>query len=56
MKTEQTVDVFQAIKIIRGTRPQFVENVVSTYSSSIVIDDLMQETDSPRKYNFNCLF
>ena len=29
MKTEQVVDVFQAIKIIRETRPEFVENVVS---------------------------
>ncbi|CAB3997379.1 receptor-type tyrosine- phosphatase epsilon-like isoform X2 [Paramuricea clavata] len=26
MKIEQAMDVFQAIKIIRGTRPQFVEN------------------------------
>ena len=34
MKTEQTVDVFQAIKIIRGTRPQFVENVVSTFGAT----------------------
>ena len=31
MKTEQVVDVFQAVKIIRGTRPQFVENVVSRF-------------------------
>jgi hypothetical protein len=30
MKIEQAMDVFQAIKIIRGTRPQFVENAVST--------------------------
>ena len=29
MRTEQVVDVFQAIKIIRETRPEFVENVVS---------------------------
>ena len=29
MKIEQAVDVFQAIKIIRGVRPQFVENAVS---------------------------
>ena len=28
MKIEQTVDVFQAIKIIRGVRPQFVETPV----------------------------
>ena len=33
MKTEQVVDVFQAVKIIRGTRPQFVENVVSRFIS-----------------------
>ncbi|CAB4012926.1 receptor-type tyrosine- phosphatase epsilon-like, partial, partial [Paramuricea clavata] len=26
MKIEQAMDVFQAIKMIRGTRPQFVEN------------------------------
>ena len=31
MKTEQAVDVFQAIKMIRGTRPQFVENTVSNH-------------------------
>ena len=31
MKTEQAVDVFQAIKMIRGTRPQFVENAVSNH-------------------------
>jgi receptor-type tyrosine-protein phosphatase epsilon len=31
MKIEQAMDVFQAIKIIRGTRPQFVENAVSTF-------------------------
>jgi protein tyrosine phosphatase len=30
MKIEQAMDVFQSIKIIRGTRPQFVENAVST--------------------------
>ena len=30
MKIEQAVDVFQAIKIIRGVRPQFVETAVST--------------------------
>ena len=30
MKIEQAVDVFQSIKIIRGARPQFVENAVST--------------------------
>ena len=30
MKIEQTMDVFQSIKIIRGIRPQFVENAVST--------------------------
>ena len=29
MKIEQAMDVFQSIKIIRGTRPQFVENAVS---------------------------
>ncbi|XP_028418441.1 receptor-type tyrosine-protein phosphatase epsilon-like, partial [Dendronephthya gigantea] len=26
MKIEQTMDVFQTIKIIRGSRPQFVDN------------------------------
>lgn len=31
MKIEQAVDVFQAIKIIRATRPQFVENAVSVH-------------------------
>jgi protein tyrosine phosphatase len=30
MKIEQAMDVFQSIKIIRGARPQFVENAVST--------------------------
>jgi protein tyrosine phosphatase len=30
MKIEQAMDVFQSIKMIRGTRPQFVENAVST--------------------------
>jgi protein tyrosine phosphatase len=29
MKIEQAMDVFQSIKIIRGARPQFVENAVS---------------------------
>ena len=32
MKIEHAMDVFQAIKIIRGIRPQFVENAVSIYS------------------------
>ena len=31
MKLEQTVDVFQSIKIIRSSRPQFVENAVSIF-------------------------
>ena len=35
MKTEQVVDVFQAIKIIRGARPQFVENVVSRFREKL---------------------
>ena len=35
MKIEQAMDVFQAIKMIRGTRPQFVENAVSTNLTKI---------------------
>jgi receptor-type tyrosine-protein phosphatase epsilon len=37
MKIEQAMDVFQAIKIIRGTRPQFVENAVSTFYNNMVL-------------------
>jgi receptor-type tyrosine-protein phosphatase epsilon len=38
MKIEQAMDVFQAIKVIRGTRPQFVENVVSTNLTKLELD------------------
>jgi protein tyrosine phosphatase len=45
MKIEQAMDVFQSIKIIRGTRPQFVENAVSNegyYSKYVPLDIKMK--------------
>ena len=35
LKVEQTVDVFQSIKIIRSSRSQLVENAVSIFFISL---------------------
>ena len=54
MKTEQVVDVFQAIKIIRGTRPQFVENVVSRFISVFSSNSLTKiEFGTSDHFEFN---
>ena len=36
IKTEHVVDVFRCIKMMRGQRPQFVGNVVSSIADAVV--------------------